>query len=176
MHNGRRTFLGLAVGGLGTLVGLFGTGRASAGHPRLFGYRRGCQPCYPSVENAPLCVVQRKQITAVPVIDFCFPASDTVRGNGGFFVWGYVDNSQVQPGTSLTATLNGTMQPYGVTPLNTVGCPAPVPYTTLPGSWTIFAFRFDNVQTGVQLTLTVTFTNTSGRQVSIPAPPFTCVY
>jgi hypothetical protein len=122
-----------------------------------------------------MCVVPRQQIKAALVIDFCFPDSANVRGNGGFFVWGYVDMSQVQAGTSLTASLN-TMQPYTVTALNTAGCPAPLPYTPLPGSWALFAFRFDNVVTGVPLTLTVTFTDTSGHQVGVPAPPFTCAY
>jgi len=180
MHNGRRTFLGLAVGGLGTLVGLFGSGRASAGHPRLLGFRRSCQPCYPAVQSAPSCVVQKGEAATVPAIEFCFPSPfcPTIKGNGALFVWGYVNYDLVSTtDKTLSPTLNGTTQPYKMTALIPPDCPPPVPNIALGGNKAIFAFRCDTFDTtATSLTVNISYTNTLGNMVTIPSSAFTCGY
>jgi hypothetical protein len=180
MNNGRRTFLSLAVGGLGTLAGLFGSGRVSAGHPRLFGFRRSCQPCYPAVESTPLSLGQKPEITAVPAIEFCFPnpLCPTVKGSGALFVWGYVNYDLVSTtNKALSPVLNGTSQPYKMTALNTADCPAPMPYMPLGGNKQIFAYRCDTFDTtAASLTVAISYANTLGNMVTISSSPFTCGY
>ena len=147
MRNGRRSFLGFSLGGLGALAGLFWPGKASALFPRR-------QSCGPPVGFCPPPPCWR--VLGPIILNFPYQAQPTlVYGRGAFFAWGYVDNTVADPGTPLTARLVGTSQPYKVALLDTppmtfVNSPPP------PGCAT-FAFRFDQVETNVDLTLIVSY-------------------
>jgi hypothetical protein len=148
MRNGRRTFLGLAVSGLGALVGLVWPGKANACRPRIV-------VCYPAAVP-PLYIPMRapeKLSTAGPVV-INFPQPyETVHGDGGFYVWGFVKNATLGSASILLNDgNNGAVQ--GVAMMN-----PPTP----DGSETTWAFLFNSVPTGsTTYTLAVPYTTPSG--------------
>jgi hypothetical protein len=174
MREGRRTFLGVVAGGLGSLIGLVGTARGSGFRRRLFGNQSGCQPSYQPVECFPLATTHVPYASTPPVVySFPPPGTATIKGGGGFFVWGYIDYSQLKTGTDITVNLTGNSNPYTFRRLTDPTCPAPTP--SLPmGGLTVFAYRFDKVDTGVPLQLKTSFTDTFGATWNMSAN-FTCV-
>jgi hypothetical protein len=82
-----------------------------------------------------------------------------VGGDGGFFAWGYVDNTVADASKALTARVESTTQKHTVTLLPQPGTD---PQSPPPTGMVPFAFRFDNVPTKVALTLYVTYTDMGG--------------
>lgn len=153
MSTNRRKFLSIAGVGLTGVASLLATGQA-----RAWGRRRRNSCCAADVAQA--CVAQAgarpiPQSSFGP-ISIAYPDAPTVPGGGTFFTWG---------------TLTGTVTNLAATVTWTGGSRPGVAAPTGSGYW---AFRFDMVPTGVNLTLTVSG-NTSGVTTSSSVSSFQCV-
>ena len=143
MREGRRTFLGKTLAGLGALAGLAIPGRVLAWHRR----QRGC-PCDPTTGRPILPTDSFVQVHLNYPPD---SGVNIVYGGGGFYAWGYFANTLTISGASISGP--------GIPPANPIqgkALTAPTPSLAL-GSANVFAFEFDKVPTDPtnQLTLTV---------------------
>jgi hypothetical protein len=155
MRNGRRTFLGLAVSGLGALAGLVLPGKANACRHRII-----CNPVAIPPQWCPPVPLQETpppagMATSGVFINFPQP-SQTVYGDGGFYVWGYIKNATLgSASVLLNDGLGGAVAGVAAT--------APTPDS---GEKT-WAFLFNSVPTGTTtLTLAVPFTTSSGSSTA----------
>jgi hypothetical protein len=139
----RRAFLKRAGSGILGLLGVLIPGAAWAGH------RRRCSPCPP-----PSCETVTEQLQLVPMgpIQIVYPNANIVPGSGGFFAWG-----RNLAGVTINSATCG-----GVNGTKITECQ--------PDAW---AFRFDNVATSTNVTLTVSGTQ-SGVTVTASFGPFQC--
>jgi hypothetical protein len=135
MRDGRRTFLGKAIGGVVALAGLLSPARALA-----WGRRRGgCCPQPGFLSEG--CPPYRGPVSIE------FPDEATVWGGGGLYTWGYTTNVEFAgadcggPGTFTTATPPG---------------PGP------SGTRSTWAYRIDGLTPGVRYTLTAYYWDKSG--------------
>jgi hypothetical protein len=137
MHDGRRTFLRRAAGGVAALAGLLVPGRVLA-----WGRRRAvCQP-YPVCEGPLVIAPPPRRTDERAPVTILFPDETTVHGTGGLFAWGINDRS-VNP-ASITATCgSGTV----------TNVPAPTPNT--------WAFNITGLTAGSSVTLKVYYMDTS---------------
>jgi hypothetical protein len=129
MAEGRRSFLGKLLSGVGAVTGLVWAGKASACHRRAVYY---C-PAPPMQFE-----LQMQHGSYGPIdINFPLPMSNPIYGGGGFFVWGYA-NGPGNVASKAIVTVGGT--DYAGTKLDT----PPMPVTAVADR-TPFAFRFDQV-------------------------------
>jgi hypothetical protein len=156
-NDGRRNFLRLATGGLGTLIGALWVNKATACHRRAV-----CiSPASPLYLPAPLEEIP-KATTSPVVINFPTPTTGNVQGGGGFYVWGYVTAPTTITGASVIV-------PSGDPIAGTVAT-APTASILLGTGQTPWAFIFNNVpaNTGAgTLTLAISYsTNPIPKQVN----------
>ncbi len=86
MVNGRRTFLGKTLAGLGTLLGFMGANKVFAFHRRPIYY----VPCPPMMP----CPCEPK--AGLPATISYPPNSAAIPGGGGFYVWGNYDSTKLK--------------------------------------------------------------------------------